>query len=236
MRCPDCGGRRYRRNADRDLQRLERQYAAGDFEAGVQLLYMRMRSGEIPVDYVRRAAALGDRRSEALGLEPWLYWPRADHLDIMDHILYGLPKNLIVSFAVDSAERVLYIFEDEYPGDTRPRDAIEAARRMAEDPSEENSDAAYTAAEAHTGENNYPSIRAYSAAFGDLPPQLRAAAADYAHAAAAFADWASSGFAYESWAAAHAAYYATRAATDEESERSWQKQRLIQYVLGEIEI
>ncbi len=42
--------------------------------------------------------------------------------------LETLPKPLIVTFAADCAEHVLAIFEQGYPDDPRPREAIAAAR------------------------------------------------------------------------------------------------------------
>jgi len=44
----------------------------------------------------------------------------------------------LVLCACDIAERALPIFEKEYPDDLRPREAIEAARRWAENPTKEN--------------------------------------------------------------------------------------------------
>jgi hypothetical protein len=48
----------------------------------------------------------------------------------------------------DIAERVLHIFEENYPDDKRPRKAIVAARRYAENPNEENRVTAKDAANA----------------------------------------------------------------------------------------
>ena len=38
-------------------------------------------------------------------------------------------QRLMASWAADCAERVLPFFEDEFPDDARPREAIEACRR-----------------------------------------------------------------------------------------------------------
>lgn len=51
-----------------------------------------------------------------------------------------------VSYAVFAAEQILPIFEEKYPDDKRPRQAIEAAKRCIKDPSEENKKAAWAAA------------------------------------------------------------------------------------------
>ena len=51
-----------------------------------------------------------------------------------------------VSYAVFSAEQVIDIYEKQYPDDKRPRQAIEAARRCIENPSDKNKSAAKKAA------------------------------------------------------------------------------------------
>ena len=115
-------------------------------------------------------------------------------------------KRHAVLFAADCAERVLHLFEEDYPDDPRPRKAIEAAREWVEDPTRAGAaDAAYDA---------------YAAADDDD-------AAYAAHSAAAAAD---------AGADAYAAYYAAAAADAAyDSEREWQRQRLAEYLLGEIE-
>ena len=50
------------------------------------------------------------------------------------------------SYAVFAAEQVLSIFEKKYPGDDRPRKAIEATKAYIADPCEENRSAAESAA------------------------------------------------------------------------------------------
>jgi hypothetical protein len=52
-----------------------------------------------------------------------------------------------VSYAVFAAEQVIANYEAVYPNDTRPRDAIEAAKKCISDPSEANKSAADSAAE-----------------------------------------------------------------------------------------
>ena len=58
----------------------------------------------------------------------WANWTMTRLLDRKNKIRY----------AVFAAEQVLDIFEKEYPEDKRPRKAIEAAKKVAEDDSEEN--------------------------------------------------------------------------------------------------
>ena len=53
-----------------------------------------------------------------------------------------------VSYAVFAAEQVVWIYEKQYPEDSRPREAIETARRCVEDPTDKNKAAARTAVEA----------------------------------------------------------------------------------------
>ena len=53
-----------------------------------------------------------------------------------------IPKKVLQQFAIDCAWRVLHIFEEKYPDDKRPRQAIEAARAYLQNPCEENRAAA----------------------------------------------------------------------------------------------
>ncbi len=93
-------------------------------------------------------------------------------------------------FAADCAAHVLHLYEDRYPGDDRPREAIEMARKVANG---EADDAARSAAWAAAG----------SAA--------ESAAGSAAESAAESAAWAAAGSAAES-AAGSAAESAARAA------------------------
>ena len=54
-----------------------------------------------------------------------------------------------VAYAIFAAEQVVWIYEKKYPGDKRPRTAIDAAKKCLKDQSKENkaaADAAYAAA------------------------------------------------------------------------------------------
>jgi hypothetical protein len=53
-----------------------------------------------------------------------------------------------VVYAAFAAKQALYLFEDKYPSDTRPREAIEAALRFAKHPTAKNRGAIYVAASA----------------------------------------------------------------------------------------
>ena len=53
-------------------------------------------------------------------------------------IVKEIPNKVIQQFAIDCAWRVLHIFEERYPDDKRPRQAIEAARAYLKFPTQEN--------------------------------------------------------------------------------------------------
>ena len=97
----------------------------------------------------------------------------------------GIDDKSLRLFACDVAQSVLHIFEEKYPDDLRPRQAIEVARRFA------NGDA--------TQEELYA---ARSAAWAAWDAEWAARDAWYARAAA----W------YAAWAAARYAGYAARGA------------------------
>ncbi len=115
-------------------------------------------------------------------------------------------------FAADCAERVLHIFEREYPEDKRPRLAIEAARDFANDKIDTVARAAAGAA----------ALAAAGAAAGD-------AAGDAAWAAAGAAGGAAAGDAggAAAWAAGRAsagdAAGAAAGAAGRAAERNWQR-------------
>ena len=93
----------------------------------------------------------------------------------------------LILCACEIAERVLPLFEAKYPDDNRPRKAIEAVRRCAEDDTEENRIAAHVTSNA-----------AYAAARSAADAAAAAAAAD----AAARAANAARSAAYAAYAAA----------------------------------
>ena len=112
-------------------------------------------------------------------------------------------------WACDVAERVLKHFEDRYPEDTRPREAIEVARRFARgDATREELSAADRAAD----------WAAYSAAYSAYSAAYSADRAAYSADSAAYsADSAASAARAADWAAYRAAYSA---------EREWQGRHL----------
>jgi len=101
-------------------------------------------------------------------------------------------------FACDCAERVLSLFEVEYPDDMRPRQAIEIARR-------------YAIGDATDSEL----FTASAAASAATPVAAGAAASAGAWAAARATAWAAAGD------AARAAWDAARAARDAASDAAW---------------
>ena len=91
-------------------------------------------------------------------------------------------KEEAVEYAIIQAESVLHIFEKDFPDDTRPRQAVEAARKWWREPSEANrlaaADAAYAAADNAAGYAAYAAADAYAAyAAADAYAAYAAAAA-----------------------------------------------------------
>ena len=116
-------------------------------------------------------------------------------------------------FACDCAERVLPIFEKEYPEDNRPRKAIETARLFANgEATQKEMAAAWDAAR----------DAAWAAAWDAAMDAARAVAWDAARAAARAAAWA---------AARDAAWAAARDAAMD-AEQKWQINKLSEYLGG----
>jgi len=145
-------------------------------------------------------------------------------------------------FACDCAERVLSVFEVEYPGDDRPRRAIATARRYAV-----GEVIFKELAAAKTAASDAASDAAWDAASDAAWVAARAAARAAAGATAWNAAWDAARDA--TWAAARAARAATRdasaAAWDatwdaawaaaRDAEQEWQTVRLIWYLDGEFD-
>ncbi len=88
-----------------------------------------------------------------------------------------------LSLAIQCAERVLFMWEEKFPDDNRPRKSIEVAKAYLANPTEENKKAAATAARAAAR-----AARAASAATYDADAAYAAAAhASYSAAAPAYA-------------------------------------------------
>ena len=110
---------------------------------------------------------------------------------------YKWTKEESVKLAIFSAELVIDLYEKKYPKDSRPREAIEAAKTYLKDPSEKNRAAAYAAARA--------AARAVDAADAAYAAYAAARAAAYAAARAAYAADAADAAARAARAAAYAA-------------------------------
>ena len=113
-------------------------------------------------------------------------------------------------FAADCAEHVLHIFEDAIPGDTRPRDAIAAARSFAN-------------GEIDAAASDAAGDAAWCAA-SDTPSGATSAAAS---SAASDAAWAAAR------AASSAAASAAARAAASDAEKEWQLERFMYYIGGE---
>jgi hypothetical protein len=132
-------------------------------------------------------------------------------------------------FACDCAERVLPLFEQGYPNDTRPRVAITTARRFADGlATSKELAAARAAAGAAAGDAARDAARdaAGAAAWAAARAAARDAARDAARAAARDAARAAAGAA--AW---DAAWDAAR-----DAETSWQIERLTAYLDGTHEV
>jgi hypothetical protein len=136
-----------------------------------------------------------------------------------------LTQIIAVQWAAECAKRVLRHYEDRYPEDKRPREAIQAALKWAKDPTEANraaANAAYVAAAAAAAAAYAADAAAYAADAANADAAY-AAAAYAADAAAYAADAANADAAYAAADAANAAADAAR-----EKEREWQSDRLLE--------
>jgi len=123
-------------------------------------------------------------------------------------------KMISVRWAIACASRVLYIFEKKYPDDLRPRQALEAATRWLNSPTETNRMAAKAAADAADNAS-------------EATANAEAWAAWAAAHAEAWAAWAAAHAGAEAWWAADWAAEAAEYADDARSkEIAWQRRCL----------
>ena len=115
-------------------------------------------------------------------------------------IVKEIPNKVIQQFAIDCAWRVLHIFEERYPDDKRPRQAIEAAKAYLKFPTQEKL-AIMDAARAAARDAAWDAARA--AARAAARDAARAAARDAARAAARDAAWGAAGDAERKWQNRH---------------------------------
>ena len=135
-------------------------------------------------DHTERVAV---KIARALIAESKLDWANWLVTKVLEH-------HELVEYAIFAAEQALPVFEDKHPHDKRPREAIDAAKRVLEDDTPEKRVAADAAAYAADAAAYAARAAAYAA---------RAAAYAAAHAAARAADAAHAADAAD---AAHAAY------------------------------
>ena len=119
-----------------------------------------------------------------------------------------LTQIIAVQWAAECAKRVLRHYEDRYPEDKRPREAIQAALKWAKDPTEANRVAANAAAYAANAAN----AAATPPPTPPPPPPTPPTPPPYAANAAAYA--AADAAAYAAYAAYDAADAAATAAAD----------------------
>ena len=129
----------------------------------------------------------------------------------IEQICKLLPHEMLVEWSSDCAESVLYIYQEAYPEDSRPRQAIVAAR------SGDKNAAAYAAA--YAAANAAANAAAYAAAYAAY------AAADAANAAA-----------YAAANAAYAAAYATKATSYANKSEKEQEQLNLMFLRKQVEI
>ena len=156
-------------------------------------------------------------------------------------------KNILIEFTCRCAEHVLHFYEDKYPEDTRPRQAIEAARRCMTDKSfateaatEAAAWAARTATEAAAWAARSAARSAAEAAWAATEAAAWAArtateaARSAAEAAARSAAEAARSAAEAARSAAEAAWAARSAAEAAAwaAEKQWQTQQLIELLAG----
>lgn len=131
-------------------------------------------------------------------------------------------KQIRVQFSILCAERVLPIFEQRYPDDKRPRQAIEAAKEWMRNPTEKNAKIAYAAAIAVLVASNavYAIEAGYAYSVGISNNEAAYDAAYSAYHAAANIYYA------DSITTGSAACFSACASTNRLVEHSWQRQTL----------
>ena len=104
-------------------------------ESGVQYVTEQKLIGLDGKDFVKKLIKL-----EKLGYADWLV------VRLMTH-------KQQIRYAIYAAEQVIKIYEDKYPDDKRPKEAIEAAKAYLKRPTKANKDKAYAAAYAANAAN-----------------------------------------------------------------------------------
>ena len=89
----------------------------------------------------------------------WNTCPSGDWMIWLLRRTNTITKPQSVTVAVMCAEHVLDIFEKKYPGDKRPRQAIDVAKTWLANPTEENRQACRSAYAAYAGDAAYATYR-----------------------------------------------------------------------------
>ena len=147
-------------------------------------------------------------------------------------------KRILVRFALLCVSRSLHYFEEEYPDDKRPRQALEAVEAYVKNPSPRNRSAARSAARSAESAARSAESAARSAAWSAARSAAWSAAwsaARSAESAAWSAAWSAARSAARSaaWSAARSAESAARSAA-RSAERRWQEETLLGLILEEV--
>ncbi len=168
----------------------------------------RYRAGEVGGSAVLLAASLG--HEEALTLYP--------ETSLVDWSNWGERKDAIKESGVDArllacdyAERVLHVFEEEHPGDDRPREAIRVTRAFV------------------AGEASYAAYAAASSAASASAAAAYYAASDASCSASYAASYAASVATYSEASSASSAAYASYSAEAESVNGSATPSRIVLY-------
>ena len=129
-----------------------------------------------------------------------------------------------VELAIYTAELVIGYYEENYPNDKRPREAIEAAKAYVKDP-------AYASAYAASAYAAYAASAAYAAY--DAAYAASAASASAAYASAAYAAYAASAYAASAASAYASAAYTSK--EDREKAREETKTKIDKWIIARIE-
>ena len=118
---------------------------------------------------------------------------KKDHLPWANWLLIRvMSRKQCVSYAIFAAEQVLYLYEQRYPNDNRPRKAVEAAKaaytHVTDDADARAADAVAYATARAADDAARAAADAYARAADDATARAADAAAASAHAAAAAAD------------------------------------------------
>ena len=189
-----------------DREILRRRVGGADLAIDVAYVTSLLRRGELGPERVELASSLGHPVAVAI-------YPSKKKItdEQFQDLLYdnqtGLDDKSLKLFSVACARRVLPIFEERYPNDHRPRNAIEVAERFA-------------LGQASEAELEAAAEAAWTAAWGEVVGAASVAVRAVARAVASVGT------------AASAAFLAAEAAPNIEQERLFQRRLLGDFLLG----